>query len=282
MTATARGHVIVVGNAKGGSGKSTTAMHVAVRLLNLGHSVGAIDLDGRQQTLTRYMDNRHAYAEAHQLSLPMPHFDTVLPSSALDVQLAQRQERGRFCELLERLVHTCDYVLVDCPGSDNDLARMGHAVADTLITPVNDSFIDVDLLARIDAETHAVLHPSWYSEMVWELRKQRFAQHRQAIDWVVMRNRLSQTDARNKRQMQQVLDTLAPRIGFRHTPGLGERVVYRELFLKGLTLSDLHHKSIGVGLTMNHVAAHQEVRDLLAHLRLPRPARQSAPLQRAG
>jgi chromosome partitioning protein len=176
---------------------------------------------------------------------------------------------------------TNDFVIIDCPGSDTFLARLGHGVADTLVTPMNDSFVDVDLLARVDPETYEVRSPSWYSEMIWEARKRRYLTDRHAIDWVVLRNRLSHTEARNKRHVNAVLTTLAPRIGFRHIPGLGERVIFRELFLRGLTLSDLKVANNGVQMTMTHVAAHQEIKSMVAALRLPlADGHKRAPLQR--
>ena len=52
-----RAHVIVLGNEKGGSGKSTTAMQLFVALARAGHRVGALDLDFRQQSFFRYLDN---------------------------------------------------------------------------------------------------------------------------------------------------------------------------------------------------------------------------------
>jgi chromosome partitioning protein len=150
-------------------------------------------------------------------------------------------------------------------------------MADTLITPLNDSFIDFDVLARVDAEGVKVVRPSHYAEMVWEQRKQRALQRRPPFDWIVMRNRLSALDARNKRDVARVLDTLAQRIGFRVAPGFGERVIFRELFLKGLTLLDLREPAAGGGLTMSHLAARQEVRGLLQVLKLPALAAEAAP-----
>jgi len=93
------------------------------------------------------------------------------------------------------------------------------------------------------------------------------------VDWVVMRNRLSSLAARNKRDMGTVIEALAKRIGFRTATGLSERVIYRELFLSGLTLLDLKRGAsggkTGPSMTMSHVAARQEVRDLVAALNLP-------------
>src|SRR5437868_11157748 len=65
-------HVVVLGNEKGGSGKSTTALHIAVALLKAGQRVATIDLDCRQQSFTRYLDNRRAWAQRTGLNLELP------------------------------------------------------------------------------------------------------------------------------------------------------------------------------------------------------------------
>jgi chromosome partitioning protein len=71
--------------------------------------------------------------------------------------------------------------------------------------------------------------------------------------------------------MASVIEALSRRIGFRVAAGLSERVIYKELFLNGLTLLDLKRGGAGPSLTMSHVAARQEVRDLVAALNLPPP-----------
>ena len=107
---------------------------------------------------------------------------------------------------------------------------------------------------------------------MWKQRQLRAVQGGRPVDWVVRRNRLSSLAARNKRDMSTVLDALAKRIGFRVAAGLSERVIYKELFLNGLTLLDLKRGGSGPSLTLSHVAARQEVRDLVAALNLPRRA----------
>lgn len=269
MTGETAGHVVVLGNEKGGTGKSTTAMHVAVALLRLGQRVAAIDLDSRQRSLARYIDNRRAYAGRMQVALPLPTVVTITRSKADTREAAEAEERAAFESALADLAARHDFVVVDSPGSDSFLSRLGHAAADTLITPLNDSFVDFDLLAEFDPVSFDVRRPSLYSEMVWESRKRRALRRRAPMDWIVMRNRLTTLDARNKRRVADMLDTLAQRIGFRVAPGFGERVIYRELFPHGLTLLDLADAGLEVKMTMSHVAARQEMRDLIATLRLP-------------
>jgi chromosome partitioning protein len=265
-----RAHVIVLGNTKGGSGKSTTAMHIIVRLLRLGHSVGALDFDGRQQTLGRYIENRGIFSTAKNVTLPMPSFRSVKPSLLKDLNAAQKEEHQQACKALEDLIYTHDYVVIDCPGSDSFISRIGHSFADTLVTPINDSFIDLDVIAHIDPHTFQMIQPSWYSEMVWDQRKRRKLKDNHDIDWVVVRNKLSHTETKNKKRMTGVLEQLSSKIGYRTIHGLGDRVIFRELFLLGLTLSDLKQHGLGVHMTMSHLVAHQEVKDLVAFLKLPK------------
>jgi len=262
-------HVIVLGNEKGGSGKSTTAMHIVAALLNLGARVASMDLDARQRTFSRYAENRAAFNARKGTRLPEPRHLAVARSALENLREAEADERERFAAALSGLAGEADYVVMDCPGSDTHLARLAHAAADTLITPLNDSFVDLDVLADVDPDNYAIRRSSHYSEMVWEARKARAAAGGGSVDWVVMRNRLSQLDAHNKRRIGRVLDKLARRIGFRVAPGFAERVIYREMFLSGLTLLDLREAAAEGGLSMSHVAARAEVRSLLAMLRLP-------------
>jgi chromosome partitioning protein len=269
-------HIIVVGNEKGGSGKSTSAFHIIVSLLSEGARVGSIDVDSRQATLTRYVENRRQLIESKGLNLPMPRHHRV-PRSQADTVAAQRQEEtDLFLQSLVDLAVSHDFVVVDCPGSDSHLARIGHSYADTLVTPINDSFVDLDLLARVEPETFRVTKLSHYSELVWESRKMKALRSRGSIDWVVMRNRMSNLDAHNKRRMYDALAELEKRVGFRHLPGLSERVIFRELFPAGLTLLDLTEEGLERGMTMSHVAARQELRHVMEGLKLPARHRAAA------
>lgn len=273
----ARPHIIVLGNQKGGTGKSTTAMHLIASLLHRGFRVGAIDLDARQGTLTRYVQNRRAFVKRKGIVLPLPELVAVQASDASDRKAAEREESERLAETLGGL-SACEFVVIDTAGNADHLSRLGHSYADTLITPMNDSFIDLDLLAEIDPETHKVIRPSQYSVMVWEQRKVRAVKDRGTIDWVVSRNRIASIASRNQKRIEGALAELARRIGFRLAPGFGERVIFRELFLNGLTLLDV--KDSGEALTMSHVAARQEVRALLDAIGLKSPEAEAIPAAR--
>jgi chromosome partitioning protein len=261
--------VIVVGNEKGGAGKSTVSVHLAIALMRMGLRVGVIDLDVRQRTLTRYMENRNRWMQSTGAQLPLPEIIRIDGSTERDLDLAEQEESRRFNEAVTRLRAVCSVILVDAPGGNTHLSRTAHMTADTLITPLNDSFVDFDLLGDVNPQTLEVLRPSFYSEMVWQCRKNKARTLRQPIDWIVMRNRMSPLEARNKRKVGEALNNLAKRIGFRLAPGLSERVIYRELFPAGLTLLDLTEQGSNTSFTMSHVAARQELRDLLILLRLP-------------
>jgi chromosome partitioning protein len=256
-------HLIVFANEKGGTGKSTTAVHTAVALTAAGRRVAAIDLDTRQRTLGRYLDNRADTVKRLGVDLPMPTYDTFDPAKTETIEAA-----------LDRLGADAEIVVVDTPGRDDPDARKAMLRADTLVTPINDSFVDLDLIGQVDAETYRVRRPSFYAELVWNSRTQRAKTHGASVDWVVLRNRMQHIEARNMRRVGSALDELSRRVGFRVIPGLGERVIYRELFPKGITLLDLGQMGeVGLG----HIAARQELREMIAAFGLPPQGDAAAP-----
>jgi chromosome partitioning protein len=261
-------HIIVVGNEKGGAGKSTVSMHVATALSRMGHKVGVIDLDLRQKTLARYLENRLSFLAAKGLDLPTPDFSDLPEVEKRELSPGENIYDRRLSMAVAGLEGTMDFVLIDCPGSHTRLSQVAHSLADTLVTPLNDSFIDFDLLARVDPERNEILGPSVYSEMVWSARQLRAQAGLKPTDWVVVRNRLGAQAMVNKQKMGDAIKELSSRIGFRVAPGFSERVTFRELFPRGLTLLDL--KDIGVQrLNISMVAARQELRDLMVALKLP-------------
>ena len=261
-------HIIVVGNEKGGSGKSTTCMHVATALARSGFRVGALDLDLRQRTFGRYVENRVAFARKSGLALPTPYMRDLPEADPASLKPGENAFDHRLSGAVAALDARSDFIVIDCPGSHTRLSQLAHSLADTLITPMNDSFVDFDLLARIDPDSGKVTGPSIYAEMVWQARQLRAQAGLKPIDWIVLRNRLGAQQMHNKKKVGKALEDLSKRIGFRVVPGFSERVIFRELFPRGLTLLDL--KDVGVdSLNISNVAARQELRDLMRAVALP-------------
>ena len=261
-------HIIVLGNEKGGSGKSTTAMHVATALARMGHAVGALDLDLRQRSLGRYVENRQTTIAKRQLDIACPQLIELPDIDPATLTEGENPNDRRLSAAIARHERSAAFIVIDCPGSHTRLSQVAHSLADTLITPMNDSFVDFDLLARIDPETYEIKGPSVYSEMVWHARQLRARAGLSPMDWIVVRNRLGAQEMHNKRKVGRALTDLSKRIGFRVAPGFSERVIFRELFPTGMTLLDL--RDMGVDrLNVSNIAARQELRDLLAALSLP-------------
>jgi len=263
-------HVIVCGNEKGGSGKTTTTMHIVVALLKTGYKVATIDLDTRQRSLSRYIENRRDWSKRAGLDLELPdhfHFDRSMLDSAND---SDSEDFARFAKILSEIEQSHDFVVIDTPGSDNYLMRLAHSMADTLITPLNDSFVDFDVLGKVDATTNEIYEVSHYATMVREARRQRRIADSGVLDWIVIRNRLSSLSSRNQVNLLNSIKELSIRLGFRLADGISERVIFREYFPMGLTaLDDLDHDTLGTKPTLSHLSARQEIRQLLSTLRLP-------------
>jgi len=226
-----RAYVVALGNEKGGSGKSTTAMHLFVALARSGMRVGALDLDLRQRSFFRYLENRRAYGDRIGQPLLLPRQIQIERSPAALREQAEREDRETLEAAIDDLSRDCDFIVIDTPGAVTALTEAAHMAADTLITPINDSMIDFDLLGRVDPASGKVTGPSVYAEMVWTARQKRAAAGHRPTDWVVLRNRMSTLDSRNKRRVSSVMQNLSERIGFRIIPGFSERVIFRELFL---------------------------------------------------
>ncbi|MGD9769721.1 MAG: division plane positioning ATPase MipZ [Pseudolabrys sp.] len=263
-------HVVVLGNEKGGSGKSTTALHIAVALLKAGQRVATIDLDSRQQSFTHYIENRRRWSARAGIPLELPTHYCVSRAESASVDANEAAEFDGFSRAIAAVEHTHDVIVIDTPGADTYLMRLAHSMADTLVTPVNDSFVDFDVLGTLDPTTFAVNGESHYASMVREARRQRRMIDGTLTDWIVVRNRLSTLSSRNKKLVGEGLLELSKRLGFRHVDGFAERVVYREFFPRGLTaLDELDPAVLGVRPSLSHITAREEVRTLLATLDLP-------------
>ena len=260
--------VIVFGNEKGGAGKSTIAIHLITALLHEGAKVATIDLDLRQQSMGHFFASRKAWSASAGAILPMP-IEGILAGGIALAKSEAAEAPARFDALFGEALTEADYLVIDTPGGDTALSRVAHSRADLIVTPMNDSFVDFDLLGLVDPVTLDLLRPSIYSETVWESRKIKMAERRSSIDWVVLRNRLATTEARNRSRVEERMVALARRAGFRISPGLRDRVIYRELFPFGLTVADLSPGVRPVPVSLSHVAARQELRALMHELGLP-------------
>lgn len=270
MTKRKIAHVIVCGNEKGGSGKSTLSMHIAIALMKAGHKVATIDLDTRQQSLTRYIENRRVWAEKHDASLMIPTHLVINRADGELVVANQDAESREFAQRIALVESDHDFIVIDTPGSDTFLQRLAHLMADTLVTPINDSFIDFDVLAKVNPESYEIESTSQYALAVRNARRERRSADGSLIDWVLVRNRLSSIQSRNEMRLESCVNLLAAQLGFRVAAGVSERVIFRELFPIGLTAMDeLNEAVLGSKPTLSHVSARNEIRQLIDALNLP-------------
>jgi len=263
-------HLIIIGNEKGGAGKTTTSMHLIISLLKFGFKIASIDLDSRQQSLTRYIDNRKKYVEDNNIELLIPLHTHIEKSKLNNIEDIEKDEQKRLLDYINQLSNDFDFIVIDTPGSDTNMSRYAHSLADTIITPINDSFIDLDVLGSFTADSLDIIKAGVYSEMIWEQKLSRAKNNNKHIDWIVIRNRLSNIEAQNKKNMLTALKKLSKRLGFRNAKGFGERVIFRELFLKGLTLLDILEQDTNVNINLSHIAARRELRLILEALNIPK------------
>lgn len=263
-------HVIVVGNEKGGSGKSTLSIHLSVALMKAGFRVATIDLDTRQQTLTRFFENRASWAQTAPWEVELP-FHFALERGNYDhIRDNETKEFADFAEAIGQVEHAYEFVVIDTPASDSYLMRLAHSLADTLVSPVNDSYIDVDVFSRVNhdrTKRGAIAH---YADLVLEARRKRQAVDQGLIDWVIVRNRIASLQSNNARQIAISLNRMSSELKFRPAEGLHDRVIFRELFPIGLTALDPIEEAMRTGtLSASQQAARREIEDLVNTLRLP-------------
>lgn len=258
-------YIFVIGNEKGGAGKTTCSMHLIAGLLDKGYKILSIDADTRQQSLTTYIHNRAKYNQITQTSLPLPTHYTLeeVANGNIDDKIKLEEQ------LLRNIINNnsdYDYIVIDTPGSHSSYSRLAHSYADTIITPINDSFVDLDVIAKITVDNLEMAKPSIYSQMIWEQKINKASRDGGSINWFVMRNRLSNIDAINKRNIANAVNKLSKRLSFKVAPGFSERVIYRELFPKGLTLFDLNQIEFERSFSLSHVAARQELRNFFDYI----------------
>jgi chromosome partitioning protein len=273
-------HVIVIGNEKGGTGKSTLSIHISIALLKAGFRVATIDLDTRQRTLTRFFENRRSWADSAQWDVELPYHHALDRGNSDNVRDNETMEFGAFAAAVAEVEHSYEFVVIDTPASDSYLMRLAHSLADTLVSPVNDSFIDVDVFSRVHHDKNQRGQVAHYADLVLEARRRRRLVDHGLIDWVLVRNRMSSIGSNNARQIALSLSRMAMELQFRPAEGLHDRVIFRELFPIGLTALDPIEEAMRNGvLTASHVSARDEIVSLLTTLQLPERGRGMAHLQ---
>jgi chromosome partitioning protein len=243
-------------------------MHIIVALLKAGKRVASFDLDLNQLTLTRFLGNRHEWAREHAQKLELPDHYSVTEevpygrawSHAADLRQFILKKSGRvhkdgfidsgalcraadlrqFISQLKKIggAQKHEFIVIDTPGSVQHLSLIAHGIADTLITPINDSLVDLDELVAIE-RTDLEPQPSVYAKTVRRALEARCKVSGCATDWIVVRNRLEPVESSNQRQVSKALDVIRVTLGFRLARGLLDRPVYREFFAAGLTVFDL-------------------------------------------
>jgi chromosome partitioning protein len=239
--------------------------------MKAGQRVASIDLDCIQQSLTRYVNNRSAWARRTGLDLELPVHCCIKRGETMQIADNETSELQQFIDAVSVIERKFDFIVIDTPGSDSYLMRLAHSMADTLVTPINDSFLDFDVLGTVDPVTYAVTGENHYAEVVRDMRrKRRQLDGASSTDWIVVRNRLSMQETRNKQLLVDGLNELSFRLGFRSIDGFAERVVYREFFPRGLTsLDDIDEATLATGPSLGHVTAREEVTSLPRQLKLP-------------
>lgn len=260
--------IIVIGNEKGGSGKTTTAMHLTVSLLNLGFKCATIDLDHRQQSFTHYVENRRESCKKYGYGLKIPDHNVLLPCIEDSKAECECKDEENLKYMITQLANNNDFIIIDTPGNDTTLSRVAHSCANIVITPINDSVVDLDLIGNLNSESLDTKRPGIYSAMFWEQKMKRIKQSREEIGWFVVRNRLSTLNSRNKARVGEALTKLSKKFGFKVAPGFCDRVVFKELFLDGFTLHDAR-KVEQIRITPSVLSARLELNQFLKSLAIP-------------
>jgi chromosome partitioning protein len=206
--------------------------------------------------------NEQAIPHPTHYHLPLSRGDSLRENHRIEFDL--------FTQAIGEVEDSADFIIVDTPGFDTNLTRLAHSLADTLVSPVNDSLIDLAVMAQVDPVTGEPRELSHYARLVQRARSERLAIDGRNIDWVLVRNRISMLSSRNMRQVQSMLDRIAERLGCRVADGIAERVIFRSLFASGMTVFDpLSEELLGGMPSASHASARQEYRTLVNALNLP-------------
>jgi chromosome partitioning protein len=223
--------IIVFGGIKGGTGKSTLAFHIATCAHMNNKKIVTIDCDFPQFSFSKYYENRKK-------------------NKSLDEKLIW-QNHHKITDLtkLPDMIEKDTVYLIDTPGKYDPHITKIHGMADIIISPVNDSFLDIDTIMKLDQGKWAM--PGYYYETIMENKK-----YKKDSMWIVVRNRSTHINSKHKRTVEERLTELSKRINFTLMQGLRERTIFRELFNEGSTVLDVESKK----MSLSHLAAKMEVK----------------------
>lgn len=225
---TAHAPIILFANEKGGVGKTTLVFNTAIDLCNRGYRVLAIDLDFRQRSLARAIENRMASNRCLGLDLPVP-----------KVCVLQQPSGPMLVQELNRLGSDRDVILIDAPGHDSPVARRAMALAQTIVTPINPSFFDLDVLGHFDPVSLKFRKPGPFAQAILDIRAEQMRRNLLPARWIIAKNRIRGAERSHNKRIEPMLAQLSDQLGLTIAEGLTERVAYRSLLQYGFTISDI-------------------------------------------
>jgi chromosome partitioning protein len=239
-------------------------MHLAVGLIKAGRRVATLDIDFEGRTLSQYIHNRLGFAQANELALDTPaHYRVTDALSNTKSGETETAEINFISSAIAAAESDHDFIIIDTPSVLTKSNLFAHALADTVISPINDSFLDLDAIVPSTEMTQEIAR-SAYTAAIHRAREARELVTSRTIEWLVIPNRVfSSLDTRNERTIRMAIEEASLRLGFRIAPGIAELLVYRQLFPKGLTAFDPMEESLlGVKPGISHVLARQDLRQL--------------------